>query len=210
MNKLPEGTRQPEKSVYVTDLPDNLGIAIPSAVSYATLSYDMSDSEYRMSGQMGVASTIISLAQLWNEIRVQGGAYGASMSAGRTGGLFCYTYRDPSPERSLGIYKTIPEFLKNFAAEEGMDPSGFIISSIAATDPLLSPAAKGRRADDFYFSGFTDYDRVRFRREMLETDADGLAYQYSALEKMAENGNICVAGPREVLENCPGLTIVDL
>lgn len=210
MNKLSEGTRQPETSAYETKLPVNLGIAIPSAVSYATLSYDMSYSEHSMSGQMGVASTIISLAQLWNEIRVQGGAYGASMSAGRTGGLFCYTYRDPSPDRSLGIYKTIPEFLRSFAAEDGMDPTGFIISSIASTDPLLSPAAKGRRADDFYFSGFTDYDRVRFRREMLETDAEGLSYQCDALEKMIENGNICVAGPREVLETCEGLTIVDL
>ena len=75
---------------------------------------------------------------------------------------------------------------------------------------IAQGAAKGRRADDFYFSGFTDYDRVRFRREMLETDAEGLAYQCDALERMVENGNICVSGPREVLENCAELTIVDL
>ena len=97
------------------------------------------------------------------------------MSAGRTGSLFCYTYRDPSPGRSLDIFKTTSDFLTGFAADENVDLDGFIISTIASTEPLLSPAAKGRSADDFYLSGFTDEDRIRIRREILNTKAGDLA-----------------------------------
>ena len=163
-----------------------------------------------MNGHMSVASNIVSLSFLWNEIRVQGGAYGASMSAGRTGGLFCFTYRDPSPARSLEIYKSIPDFLNEAASSEDMDPSGFIISSIASTEPLLSPAAKGRAADDFYLSGFTDEDRIRFRKEMLETTPEMLKEQCEALAQMARYGAVCVVGPKEVLETIDDLEIVDL
>ena len=132
------------------------------------------------------------------------------MSSGRTGSLFCYTYRDPSPGRSLDIYKTVPDFIRDAAAAEDMDPAGFIISTIAGTEPLLSPAAKGRTADDFYFSGFSDEERIRFRKEMLETKPEDLLEQYEALRRMTSYGSVCVVGPKETLEAIPKLDIVAL
>ena len=132
------------------------------------------------------------------------------MSAGRTGSIFCHTYRDPSPGRSLGIFKTISDFLTGFAADESLDIDGFIISTIASTEPLLSPAAKGRAADDFLFSGFTDDDRIRFRKEMLETKAEDLLAQKEALRLMAESGSTCVIGPVNALDGCEGLEVSEL
>ena len=210
VDMLPEGDKQAEKAHYSAALPRKMGIQAPVAVSFAALAYDMTSHGGKMNGHMSVASNIVSLSFLWNEIRVQGGAYGASMSAGRTGGLFCFTYRDPSPARSLEIYKSIPDFLNEAASSEDMDPSGFIISSIASTEPLLSPAAKGRAADDFYLSGFTDEDRIRFRKEMLETTPEMLKEQCEALAQMARYGAVCVVGPKEVLETIDDLEIVDL
>jgi Zn-dependent M16 (insulinase) family peptidase len=162
---------------------------------------------HKMSGNYQVAANIISLSHLWNSIRVQGGAYGASMSAGRTGSIFCHTYRDPSPGRSLGIFKTISDFLSDFAADESLDIDGFIISTIASTEPLLSPAAKGRSADDFYLSGFTDEDRIRIRKEILNTKAGDLAGLCDVLRDMSEKGTVCVVGPKAALESCEDLEI---
>ena len=207
---LPEGTAMPEKVHYESVLPRRMGIEIPAAISYAVTSYDLKRDGHKMSGNYQVAANIISLSHLWNSIRVQGGAYGASMSAGRTGSLFCHTYRDPSPGRSLGIFKTISEFLSDFAKDEALDIDGFIISTIASTEPLLSPGAKGRSADDFYLSGFTDEDRIRIRREILNTKAGDLAGLSGVLEDMAEKGTVCVVGPGSALETCEDIEVFAL
>ena len=132
------------------------------------------------------------------------------MSAGRTGSLFCHTYRDPSPERSLGIFKTTSDFLTDFVSDESVDIDGFIISTIASTEPLLSPAAKGRSADDFYLSGFTDEDRIRIRSEILNTKVGDLAGLKDVLEDMAEKGTVCVVGPRPALDACEDLEVFSL
>ena len=132
------------------------------------------------------------------------------MSAGRTGSLFCYTYRDPSPGRSLGIFKTVSDFLSDFTSGESTDLDGFIISTIASTEPLLSPAAKGRSADDFFLSGFTDDDRIRIRKEILNTKAGDLAGLSEVLKDMAENGTVCVVGPKSALDACEDLEVFTL
>ena len=206
---LSDGSAMPERASYKSALPKRMGIVIPASVSFAVKAYDMSADGLKTGGSMGVASNIISLAHLWNVIRVQGGAYGASMSSGRTGALFCYTYRDPSPGRSLDMYKTTAEFLDGFASS-GAPVDGFIISTIANTEPLISPAAKGRAADDFYMSGFTDEDRIRFRKEMLSTSPSDLASRAGAVKAMAEKGTVCVVGPQGALETCGDLEIFTL
>ena len=210
VSMLPEGEDQPLKTHYEADLPKNMGIQIPAAVSFSVLACDMTSAGLKMNGSMSVAANIIGLAHLWNAIRVQGGAYGASMSAGRTGNLFCYTYRDPSPSRSIGILKGLTDFIEEFASAEDADIDGFIISTISSTEPLLSPAAKGRAADDFTLSGFTDDDRIRFRKEMLGTKPADLLAQKEALRLMAESGCTCVVGPKTALADCEGLEIFDL
>ena len=210
LEMLPEGEAMPEKSHYESALPHRMGIEIPAAVSFAVTAYDLKRDGHRMSGSYQVASNIISLSHLWNSIRVQGGAYGASMSAGRTGSVFCHTYRDPSPGRSLDIFRTISDYLTGFASDADQDIDGFIISTIASTEPLLSPAARGRSADDFYLSGFTDEDRIRIRREILNTKSGDLAGLSAVLKDMAEKGTVCVVGPKSALETCDDLEIFAL
>jgi len=210
VSMLPEGKDQPQRAHYESNLPEHMGIQIPAAVSFSVLAYDMSAAGLKMNGSMSVAANIIGLAFLWNSIRVQGGAYGTSMTAGRTGSMFCYTYRDPNPSRSLGVLKTVSDFLEEFASADEADIDGYIISTISSTEPLLSPAAKGRAADDFVFSGFTDEDRVRFRKEMLGTTPEDLLAQKEALRLMAESGCTCVVGPKNALAGCEGLEVFDL
>ena len=210
IDMLPEGQARPKAAAYESSLPVRMGIAIPASVSFAVQAYDLSLDGIRASGSISVAANIISLAHLWNEIRVKGGSYGTSISATRTGSVFCYTYRDPDPARSLATYKTIPGFLEGFAGTPDIDFDGFIISTIAGTEPLVSPSAKGRLADDFWFSGVTDEDRIRIREEILDTNADDLLSWKAPLAKLTDDGCICVVGPRAALEKCEGLTIVSI
>ena len=134
--------------------PSRLGI-LPSAVSFLGTAYDMRADSYEMSGSMAVAMSIISLSYLWNEIRVQGGAYGASMGAGRTGNISCLTFRDPTPARSIAKLRLVPDFLADYMKKDDVSIDGAIISSIGNADPLLSPSSKGKAEDEFYYSNYS-------------------------------------------------------
>ena len=207
---LPEGKARPDAVSYSSPLPERMGILIPASVSHSVQAYDLERMNMRPAGSISVAANILSLAHLWNEIRVKGGAYGASVTASRTGNMFCYSYRDPSPAKSLGVYKTIPDFLSAFAGSEGMDLDGFIISTIATTEPLISPSTKGKLADDFWFSGFSDEDRIRVRSEILNTTADDLLSWREAFANLGNKGAVCVIGPESALKSCPDLEIVSI
>ena len=104
----------------------------------------------------------------------------------------------------------MPEFLDAFSDAPEGSIDGFIISTIAQTEPLVSPATKGRSADDFWFSGFSDEDRIRIRREILETTPAQLLEWREAFRALAEDGSVCVTGPKSALDKCDGLEILSI
>lgn len=66
------------------------GIIIPSDIAYASKGgYLLETSKITP-----LASNIISLAYLWNVVRVQGGAYGTGLVSRASGFTCCYSYRD--------------------------------------------------------------------------------------------------------------------
>ena len=75
---------------------------------------------------------------------------------------------------------------------------------------MLSPGAKTKVADEYYFCGYSYDDKVRLRKEMLETTVEDVREQRYALDQMAEKCSICVLGPKEVLDAIPNLEIREL
>ena len=210
ISMLGSGCPRPAAAAYTSPLPCRMGIQVPAAVSHSVQAYDLSEISTKPRGSLSTAANILTFSYLWNEIRVKGGAYGTSVSASRTGSFFAYSYRDPSPARTLGIYGTLADFLGAFAGQDDMDIDGLIISTIASTEPLVSPASKGRAADDFWFSGFTDEDRIRVRGEILSTTMDDLRSWCDAFTALAANGRVCVIGPKTALDTCEGLEIYNI
>ena len=209
--RFPEGQEAPETVAYVTALPRKLGVKIPAQVSFASLGYNLAQAGAEYDGTARLVSNILSLAYLWNEVRVQGGAYGAGMRIGNGGRIFTYSYRDPSPNRSLGVYRSMAEFVKEFAAS-GQDITGFIISTVAETEPLIGPAEQGAIADINWFSGFDGEKARTERRQILEAKTEELAKWCAALEAMAQEGTVCVVGYADALEACKdeNLTVYDI
>lgn len=207
--ELPQGEAMPKAAEYKTALPKKMGIRIPAQIAYAVKGYHLSECGLKTTGSLRVAGNIISLSYLWNVIRVQGGAYGTGFPVGRDGAIACYSYRDPSPDRSLEIYDTLSEFVKEFC-ECGEELDKYIISAVAATEPLKTPAEQGYLADELWFAGVTDADRIKTRREMLSTDENALIEWCAAFDKMAENGAVCVVGPDNALSECDGLAVYEL
>ncbi len=211
VERLREGTCSAEAAGYETTLPKKLGIRIPAQVSFASVGYHLGEMGMVYDGTARLLSNILSLAHLWNEVRVQGGAYGAGMRVGSSGGLFTYSYRDPNPARSLEVYRNMGSFVKSFA-ESGADITGFIISTIADTEPLVGPAQEGRMADSNWFSGFDYAKAVAERQQLLGASATELSKWCDALNALREHSSVCVVGFADALEGCKdeGLTVIDI
>ena len=211
IRRFPEGQAAADAVHYRTQLPRKLGIRIPAQVSYASVGCHLAEANTAYDGTARLVSNLLSLAFLWNEVRVQGGAYGAGMRIGKSGSLFTYSYRDPAPNRSLGVYRSMADFVKNFAAS-GEDITGFIISTVAETEPLVGPAEQGSIADRDWFTGYTYADAVSERSQILHATTQGLAHWCEALEQLAAQAAVCVVGHADALSVCAeeNLTIVEI
>ena len=193
----PAGTAVAPDAAYTTNVPMKCGIKIPAQIGYGVLASDM-NREWDESGR--VAANILSLSYLWNVIRVQGGAYGCGLRLGANAAA-AYSYRDPTPARSLQMYRGAADFLREFVAS-GERIDKFVISTISDTEPLMSPRDEGAVADGRWFSGKTEEDLRRERAQILATDGEKLLSWCPVLEHMAANGAVAVVAHEEALKAC--------
>ena len=91
---------------------------------------------YKYTGAMRVLETMLRYDYFWTKIRVQGGAYGCSSIFKRAGDAYFASYRDPHLGRTLDVYAGIPEYLKNFTADE-KEMTRFIIGTISGLDTSM-------------------------------------------------------------------------
>ncbi len=177
------------------------GILIPAAIAFAAKAGNIYNYQNEIHGSLGVVRSILSYAFLWNEIRVQGGAYGAGFLYRNNGICGSYTYRDPSPKRSLEIFDKCAAFLREFADSED-DITTFIIGAIGDTDPLITPKVISALSLGAYLRGQTHEDRIRERQELLSVKKEDIYAAAELLDKIAKSGGVCVVGSREKLDSC--------
>ena len=152
-------------------------------------------------GKSIVAARILSLAHLWNEIRVKGGAYGGNFTVKTNGDAGWLSWNDPKPGRSLGVYAGCGKALREFA--DGKDVvDRYVVSAVAATEPYLSASAEANEAMDRYLAGITTADLQRCRAEMLQTTKADLKAFADTLDQLAAEAAICVLGGAQPLEGC--------
>lgn len=118
-------------------------------------------------------------------------------------------YRDPSPADSLQAFDDEAEYLQEFCeSDETLDK--YIISTIASADALQSPSSMGLIADGWWFAGISYEERKQNRRQILTANKETLSEWKKALQKMAEDGAVCVVGYEKALQECSGLEIREI
>ena len=206
---FPEGTEAPKTAVYSAPVRKALGLRIPAQVSFSARGYRLSRCGASFSGVMWLAASILSLGYLWNRVRVQGGAYGAGMQTDRLGSLFSYSFRDPTPAKTLTADAGASSFLKEFARQDG-EMDKYIISSLNELNPLMSPRDKGTTADLRILSGYTREMAEKTRKEILNATPEDLIACGDVLDAFAREGSICVVANQDTLDACPLDEIQDL
>lgn len=183
------------------------GIIVPSQTSYATLAANLSDFGEEVSGSLSVVRSLLSYGYLWNTVRVQGGAYGVGLIVRKNGNVGFYSYRDPSPEKTLECYRKSAGFLRDFAKSDE-DITKFIIGAVGDSSPLTTPKLKGTLAASRYLRGTTYADECRLREEMLQTDKKELMRIADVLDKLCEKEALCVVAGKDKLPACKSLTSI--
>ena len=209
LRSFPEGNADaiPENVSYTSDLPDHTAVVIPAQVGYAASAYHLSKTGRKADGSLAVVSNILSLDYLWNRVRVQGGAYGTGFRVGREGRMVVYSYRDPSPAKSLQVYKQMAQALTEFA-DRGEAFDKYIISTLGEMDPLLMPAQRGMIADARYLNGTTKEEILNMLEQMLKTSKEDLLSWTDVLEEMGEKGRTAVVGHEAAIKECPDAVIL--
>ena len=180
-------------------------LEIPAAVGFAGKGGNLVTLGETFRGSLHVASRLLSYGYLWNDIRVQGGAYGTKLQVFPDGDILFTTYRDPNPARSLVSFGGAARALREFC-DSGVSVDKSIIGAIAGTEPLRCVREMGKLEAEYYLSGVSRDARRKVRSEILHTTPEDLRQIADLLDRICANGNSCVIGGARVLD---GITDFD-
>ncbi|MCR5828776.1 MAG: insulinase family protein [Lachnospiraceae bacterium] len=151
-------------------------------------------------GRLMLASSLLSVGYLWNNVRVLGGAYGCGFNYVRsTAGAAFYSYRDPQLGRTIGIYSSIAGFLRDFSVDE-REMTKFIIGTIGNIDTPLTPDLLGRFSLNAYMTGIDAAWLKARRNAVLKAQQQDMRELAPVFDEIDKTGNICVVGSETAIE----------
>jgi len=180
---------------------EQVGFPIPAGIGFASKASNSKKHGGKFTGSAYVLANILNFSYLWNEIRVQGGAYGCGFAGRDDGDMFFYTYRDPQPGRSLGIFDQAAEFIRNYC-EQKPDLTPMILGAMSNADPLLNAQSKIAVAETRFFKGTTYEDVCRVRQELIETKCEDLLALAELIQAGIGDNAVCVVAGQPLLEAC--------
>ena len=173
------------------------GIAIPSRIAFTALGFPIPKSKYTAAYE--TVKTVLNYEYLWNEIRAVGGAYGAGESLRDGYGAF-YSYRDPSPKRSLEKYLDVPAFLDEFAKNvQEKDIEKYVIGAFSVTDGVKSARSSFDLECARSIRGISFEKRKLRRRQMLDTSREDIIAFSEMLKKQLGRAVSCTVASADIL-----------
>ena len=177
----------------------NEAFTSPIDVLYNFAAFDFTKDGFKYNGSMKVLNNIIS-DYLFNEVRVKGGAYGASFGIINESNIVFMSYRDPKLKETYNAYNSTVDFIKNFDLDEKSFEK-FIISSLAEYYVPMSNIQKGNMADHYYIMGIKTEDLNRELKEILDTKPQDMKKFAEMIEKGLKDNNIVTVGNEKVIKD---------
>lgn len=176
------------------------GLTIPAQVNYVGKGADLYSLGYRFHGSAAVIARYLRNTWLWEQVRVQGGAYGAFCILDRISGILTFvSYRDPNLLNTLNVFDRAAEFLRGAdLTREELTKS--ITGAIGDLDAHLLPDAKGYVSMLRYLNGDSEEARRQMRDEILATEAGDFKALAGVLERVREEGIVKVLGPASAIQ----------
>lgn len=196
VNRITEDLKQAGERTAVRIRPlqkKNEGFTDASMVQYVSLAGRFDVKKHAFPSAFRIYRSIMSYEYLWNQIRVQGGAYGCMAAVSRAGDVYFTSYRDPNLKESIDVYKNVPSYLRTFEADEDA-MTKYVIGTFSDLDAPLSPADKGRRSLTACMSGMTLSEVQKERDEILAAETEDIRALAPLVEEAIADAGICVIG----------------
>ena len=195
--ELPEGAMLSGCPIALAE--GNDAYAVGSGVNYNAASVRWDDLQ-PFSGKHLVLAKLLSLGYLWQQIREQGGAYGAFAQFTRNGRLLLSAYRDPHVARTAEVFREIADYLESAPWTEE-EITGAIISVVAELTNPKTPAADGIDRELAYLTDYSPEDRQRVLQQVCDFRREDVAQFVPIFRRLARQMNRCSVGSREKQEN---------
>jgi hypothetical protein len=198
---LPSFPREAETLLAPLPGPVSEYLSLPTQVNFVGTALPLGSGTARP-GAFLVVKNYLDTTFLWENVRVQGGAYGGFSSFDLSSGVFVFlSYRDPNLERTFEIFSKAEDFLRKLdISKEELTRS--IIGTIGGVDAYLLPDAKGFTSLVHFLTGYGYEDRQAMRRQILSTspaDFTALAEALAAARPFARSGALSSAQKLDAL-----------
>ena len=188
------GNSHPTAELKFGPVDSNEAFLTVSTVQYVGKAINLYDFGFEFSGKFDVLKALLRTGYLWDRVRVQGGAYGSSLSFDLyTGDLAMVSYRDPNLVETLQVYDDIPEFLNQLEIPEE-EFEKIVIGCAGKLDPPLTPDRKGSLAKIEYLTGVTHEFKLRRLEELLATRLEDVRDYAGLFETIRDQGTVCALG----------------
>ena len=151
-------------------------------------------------GALEILKVALSYDYLWINLRVKGGAYGCMSGFRRNGESYFVSYRDPNLKNTLQVYQGVPEYIRNFGADE-REMTKYIIGTISGKDVPKTPHMKGNISKVAYFSGITEEMIQKERNQILDATVEDVRALAAIVEAVLQDDAICVVGSESAIQN---------
>ena len=177
----------------------NEGFKTPGQVQYVAVGGNFKRANYEYKGTLKILRTILSYDYLWTNIRVKGGAYGCMSAFNRSGETYFVSYRDPNLVNTLEVYKKIPTYVSEFAADERA-MTKYIIGTLSGMDVPLTPPLRGSMSLSAHLMGLSEADLQRERDEILNATEDDIKKLAGLIEAVLQEEYLCTIGSESAID----------
>jgi len=200
--KFPSGSKIPADPNPGTNVKfkKQEALIIPAPVSYLAQAFRSSLIESINYGPELILSHILRTDYLWENVRMKGGAYGASASANGMEGIFSFSsYRDPNIEKTIAAFREGLELLAQDITKKDIIEKALI--TIVGKD--LRPQSPGEKSVIGFIRklyNITDDMRKIRRKSIMEVDSVLLKKAALRLLEELSNSSLVVLAGRDNME----------
>ena len=164
-------------------------------VNYVAQTANIKELGKDFDGKIMLASSILSNPYLYELIRAKGGAYGAGLTASKTGLLSAYSYRDPNILATIENFEKISELTKSIDISD----RDFENQQISSMGSILRPKSPSALADEDYvrYKKENPTDPNKLLSEIKSSNLDEIKGHADLFKEATEKENICIFGNRD-------------
>ncbi|WP_394019075.1 insulinase family protein [Anaerococcus cruorum] len=164
-------------------------------VNYLSKTANIKEFGEDFDGKLMVATTILSNPYLYELIRAKGGAYGAGITANKSGLLSTYSYRDPNILKTVVSFDKIGKLTKNIDLTE----RDFENQQISSMGSILRPKSPSTLADEDYgrYKKENPFDPEEILAEIKSASLDDIKAYGDLFEKSMQKDNLVAFGNRD-------------